>query len=232
MQTVIQDFEGRVQEVQEYFKLLKQLEEPDAAIHNPRKRGARPKAVNDVCIKVMRATAFLLVYNLVESAIRSGIDVLYKRIELDEMSFEDVRNELQRIWIGQRHRSLDRSSASPGRYHEVAEEIASDIVARSVVSLSTGKLSLGGSLDARAIREVCKRHGVAVSVHHRALGGAELSTVKSRRNALAHGHESFAECGQQYTVADLERIKQQSVIFVRSILRNIEKYVAKAGYAA
>jgi hypothetical protein len=56
--------------------------------------------------------------------------------------------------------------------------------------------------------------------------------VKTQRNDLAHGSISFSECGRQYTVDELERIKRQVVVFMRSILRSIGAYIRKQSYAA
>ena len=69
-------------------------------------------------------------------------------------------------------------------------------------------------------------------IHHRAKGGVELGTVKEQRNALGHGNVTFTECGRQYAVSDLERIKRQTVVFVRSILKNVKRYLEEDAYVA
>ncbi len=40
------------------------------------------------------------------------------------------------------------------------------------------------------------------------------------------------DCGQQYTVLDLYRIKKQAVIYVRGVLKSIENFTVSNGYAA
>jgi hypothetical protein len=50
-------------------------------------------------------------------------------------------------------------------------------------------------------------------------------------NALAYGNTSFSDCGQQYPVTDLQRIKRPAVIFVRGVLKSLEKSISSTGYA-
>jgi len=125
---------------------------------------------------------------------------------------------------------LDLFSSSPQTYHGKAYEMITGILDNLVVELSEQRLPVSGNLDADLVRKVCRKHGVSVSVHHAAKGGSRLSLIKKQRNALAHGDSSFAECGRQYTVQDLIGIKNETVIFMRSILRNVSKFAARRSY--
>ena len=231
MNAVIQEFEERVAEVDEYLKLLARLENPDIAIFYISKR-RKSNILKHGSLKVMKATVFLLIYNLVESAIRSGFRHLHLQIEAERRTLHDVRDELRRLWVGQQFDKMDRNSASPLNYRTTADKIVNEILQKNIVSLSTAELPVSGNLDANSIRKVCRSHGVKVKAHHRASGGQVLDTVRKQRNALGHGNVSFSECGKQYTVVDLERIKQESVIFVRSVLRNIQQFVNLNEYVA
>lgn len=230
MDAVIQEFKERVAEVDEYLKLLERLEDPNVAIIDVSTR-RRIQVLKHGSLKVMKATVFLLVYNLVESAIRSAFDCLYQQIASEKRTVAHLRSELRRLWTGQQFDKLDRNSASLGNYRDVAHRLVDDIILQSLVVLSSDALPVSGNLDADAIRKVCRSHGVKVRTHHRAQGGQVLETVKKQRNALGHGNVSFSFCGQQYAVSDLKRIKQQSVVFVHSVLRNIKRYVEANDYA-
>lgn len=233
MQTVLDDFERRVDEINAFFNLLKRLDDPNTALCNKSDPRRVARAIEEDCIKVMKATAFLLIYNLVESGIRSALNAVYERIVADGRRIEEVRGELRQLWIQQRHSEFDIFSASPRTYKEVAERLVDDVLAKTVIKLDAQDLpGVSGNLDAAAIRTICKRHGISFKAHYVAKGGDRLLIVKEQRNALAHGEVSFAECGRQHTVEDLVRIKQQAVVFVRSIVRNIKKYAEKQEYAA
>ncbi len=231
MDEVIEEFEERVVEVAAFLKVLERLENPDVVLVHRRKR-RRLRVLKDSSHKVMKATVFLLIYNLVESAIRSAFRQLYTTIEVEKKTAAELRRELRRVWVGQQFDKFAEGTASLRNYREVAEKLADQIIEDTAIRLSADLLPVSGNLDADVIRKVCHSHGIPVRTHFRALGGCELETVKRQRNALGHGDVSFSACGQQYAVTDLKRIHRQSVVFVRSILKNIRRYVEEAAFSA
>ncbi|QDT83064.1 MAE_28990/MAE_18760 family HEPN-like nuclease [Gimesia chilikensis] len=223
MQEVIDDFNDRVAEVEQYLKVLERLEMPGVVIYD--KTTKREKRVfQEGSLKVMKATVFLLIYNIVESAIRSAFGYIYDEIATAGMTNDNIRAELRKIWIGQHFKKLDDDSASARTFRELVESLVEDISNNKNITLEDRYLPVSGNLDSDVIRNVCHRHGVVVRVHRNAAGGVELKTVKEQRNALAHGSMTFSECGKQYTVSDLIRIKKQSVTFVKGILGNVKDY--------
>jgi hypothetical protein len=231
MQPVIDDFNQRVTEVDRYLQVLERLENPSVVLYD-RNTQRKLRVYGEGSLKVMKATVFLLIYNVVESSVRSAFGYLYDQIEAEAKSCSELSEELRQVWIRQQFLMMDEGSASPKNYRELVERIASDILTESTVQLSKDRLPVAGNLNSAQIRRVCQTHGVSAKAHHRASGGVELETVKSQRNALAHGDTSFSTCGEQYTVSDLKRIKQQAVVFVRSILRNVRRFVQDKRYAA
>ena len=231
MNAIISEFEQRASEIDSYLKLLGRMEQPDVILYNRAKR-RRLRVFGQDSFKVMKATVFLLIYNLVEASIRSAFRRVYEKIEDEGKTLGDVRKELRNLWIGQQFRTFDSDSASARNYRELIERLAEEVLQNSVLKLSAKRLPISGNLDSDRIRNVCKRHGVEVKVHGRAKGGVELGTVKEQRNALGHGSVTFAECGRQYAVSDLERIKRQTVVFVRSILKNVKRYLEEGAYVA
>ena len=68
------------------------------------------------------------------------------------------------------------------------------------------------------------------SSHRVAHMGDRLVTIKDKRNSLAHGDESFVECGRQHTVSELLEMKKEAVKYLRGVLRNIKTYVNNEKY--
>lgn len=231
MDDVFEDFETRVLEVDAYLKVLDRLERPDVALMN-RSTRREVKVFGDDSFKVMKATVFLLLYNIVEATVRSAFRELYQRLKSEGKTFADVREELRKLWVGQGFRVLDFDSAARRNYRELAEDLTESVINGTILSLSEEQLPISGNLNAKEIRRVCHLHGIEVTAHYRARGGAELETVKRHRNHLGHGNVTFSDCGQQFAVSDLKRIKSECVVFVRSVLKNIKKYVDNAEYAA
>ena len=58
----------------------------------------------------------------------------------------------------------------------------------------------------------------------------DLETVKERRNDLAHGALSFAECGRDYSIKDLGEINDQAVLFLGGLLAGMKQYYDEKQY--
>jgi hypothetical protein len=232
MLAVIEDFEQRVLEVHGYFRLLKAIEWPGSEVHARTKPSHRIVPIEDEWRKVAKATGYLLIYNVVESAIRSAFARLYDVIASEGNRLQNVDKLILDLWVDGEHKRVSRESATPASYRKKAAEMVVAALADEIVRLDAAVLPVAGNLDARKIRELCELHGVSHGTHRAARGGAELQTVKDQRNALAHGHSSFSECGRNVTIDDLCRIAKEAEIFVRGILRNVERYMKRRGYVS
>lgn len=231
MEAVKKAFEARAEETQQYIKVLERLDSEYVVLFDKRTKRQKRVFEND-SRKVMKATVFLLLYNLVESSVRSAFEELYEAIHREGSPAMDLRLEFQKIWIRQKYRSFDKNSATNLKFIEITEELIADFSARTACKFRTDKMSVSGNLDQNAIKKICKEHGIDARVHRSALNGAELATVKNNRNHLAHGNVSFIDCGEQYTVSDLTRIMRQTVVFVRGVLKSMEKFIESKGFSA
>lgn len=70
----------------------------------------------------------------------------------------------------------------------------------------------------------------AKNISKGAKGGKDLLTIKTNRNDLAHGTKSFSEIGRNYTVTELQEMKEAAFAYLDSILKNIESYIQKQEY--
>ncbi|WP_258237846.1 MAE_28990/MAE_18760 family HEPN-like nuclease [Pseudomonas sp. Q2-TVG4-2] len=227
---LLSDFNDRVKEIDQFIRFLAMVEEGGASVHRAEKKTHRNKQIDDGCFKIMKASAFLLLYNLIESSIRSSFDLVYESIKHDSLSPSQLNMLFRDLWVRQRFLILDGHSASPRNYQEITIKIINDIFEDSSVILDAARLPVSGNLDAEEIRKICRKHGISSATHYSANGGEKLGLVKKQRNALAHGNASFVEVGRQFTVGDIDAIKQQTVVFVRSILRNILKFSERKSY--
>ena len=231
MQTVINAFNERIEEVNLYFRFLEQLEVPEVSFYFPQKRTHKFKEIEPDIFKMLKANAFLIIYNLVESSIRDGILEIYRQIGANSYTYESVRKEIQEIWLRYNYRQIFKETANWESARETAARLVEEAINRTTIELDKDAIPFSGNLDARQIRKICDSHGISHRPHPRADGGEKLRTVKTQRNALAHGERSFSECGRDYTFNDLKEIKRQSIIFVRSILRNMMRYANQKQYA-
>lgn len=231
MNTIMDEFASRVAEVDAYIKVLVRLEDPNVVIFD-RSRKRKLSLIGQGSFKVMKATVFLMIYNLVESSIRSGFRSLYEQMHSEGKTVSELRVELRKLWIGGKYQRVAKKSATLQSFEEAATEIVEIVLSQSVAELRHESLPISGNLDADKIRDLCQKHGVVIQLHRQAFGGSELVTVKRQRNALGHGESSFESCGQQYSVSDLVRIKKQAVVFVRGVLKSLAKYINEEQYIA
>lgn len=229
MDLVLENFDERVSEVESYIGLLQLIDKPGAKVHA---EGKRPKQIDTATLKTMKASCFLMLYNLVESSIRSSMEKLYEEMNSAKKTLPEFDSFVKEVWIKQKFRDLDPFSSNQTSYRNLIRAMVEEVLSASCVSLNVDKLHISGNLDAREIRNLFTLHNIPTRTHYRALGGGELKTVKDQRNLLAHGAVSFSDCGQQYSVESIIAIKKQTVVFLRSALRNVKSYIENTSYAA
>ncbi|QSQ42429.1 hypothetical protein ISN35_03535 [Xanthomonas translucens pv. undulosa] len=224
MELVERETASRLQEIEVLLKLIREIERPRSKI-----RVAVPSAAQSVT--TLKASSFLLLYNVIESCVRMAFQQTYSEMQQDGVRFEDFPDGIREIWIKQEF-SVPLDTANQSTYLQRARGIAERIAARDVPQLDPRKLPISGSLDGQSIQRLCTKHGVSLRIAKRARGGVELVTIKEQRNALAHGHKSFAECGREYGVDDLERIYRQTKHFLTGFTRSVSKFNSSRGYRA
>lgn len=232
MQSVFENFEGKVVEVEKYYKVLETLDDARTRIY---KQYATRKSVITLdidALKIMKSTCFLMLYNLIESTVRESFSELYDQVNREEETLNKFNESFRKLWLKQQFKNADPISSNQNTYRDIVSSVVDGILKEDNFSLNSDHLPISGNLDAKKIRELFNNHSIDLKIHYTALGGGELRTVKDKRNELAHGNISFSECGQEYTVEDLLNIKRKTVTYLRSTLRFIKKYSEKKGYAA
>jgi hypothetical protein len=88
-----------------------------------------------------------------------------------------------------------------------------------------------GNLDSRKVKETAIEYGFSHSTDYSKTGnGEDLLIIKSNRNALAHGFQSFSEVGRGKSADELLKIKNKTIRYLRQILENIEQYLLNQDY--
>jgi MAE_28990/MAE_18760-like HEPN len=227
MSVLITQFEDRVTEIELYFDFLRLVVVEKASLAHGSKR-SKMKEFDTELIKILKANAFLLLYNLVESSIRDGLRRIYEAIAKEGLTYERLRRELREVWV---HNMV---SPDPSRAVEKSTmrvvELIEKIVANELVTFDVKFISVSGSLDAAKVRDLADRYGFSHKTSAKAQGGAVLVDVKRERNNLAHGHKSFAECGRDLTYKNLLMTKNRAIVYMRQILNNVDHYIDNKHY--
>ena len=152
--------------------------------------------------------------------------MIYETISTDRPTYEDACDEIRKIWIDANFRKIFTPTANWNSAKERATKLIEEAIGRTAMDLGAEAIPMRGNLDAREIRRICSVHGISQQADQ----GEKLRVVKSERNALGRSDKSFGECGREYGVSDLERIKDEAVVFIRKILDNMNQYLVRKRY--
>lgn len=217
MQTVLDDFNKRAKEITDYVVFIKNLENQNIKINQEN----QVTKIDIELLKTLKATAYLLIYNLIESTMRLAIEYIFNEIKTKKVSFDNLRQELKRlIWQNIKNKSADTLT-------EKIINIGKDIID---ASFDSSKL-FSGNVDAKEIKETAKKFGFSYQTDDtNTRGGTDLLSIKTHRNNLAHGWESFNDVGKNATGENLGEISERVIEYLRQILENIEQYLANEEY--
>jgi hypothetical protein len=223
-------YNERVCEIDFYYDALGQL---DDEVSQTLGSSVEPlgKYKQDGFLKILKANALLMIYNLVESTVLNGIEEIYDKLKTNGATYSTVRKEIQDIWFSYKFKQVYDQKAHYGSYKDKALEIVNSIMTGETIELNRDALPLSGNLDADEIRKVCTTgHGISFRPDDSCKGGVRLSDVREKRNLLAHGTLSFSECGREYSLEDLVEIKKQTYGFLTGLLDGMKKYYDDEGY--
>lgn len=217
-------FNDRKHEVDLYFKLIVYLDEL-------KKTDDEDRILYDKdIIKIVRANALLMLYNLVESTLVNGIEEVYNVFKTEQITYSQVSREIQDIWFNYKFSNAYNKNAQFSTYKKTAEDIVFSILGQEPLVLDRKATGISGNLDAQIIRDICRKHGITFKTPSDCHGGNHLTIVKEQRNQLAHGTLSFVECGRDFTVNDLVEIKAEVENFLIGFIDAIEAYYDNKEY--
>jgi len=219
---LFKDFEERSQEVSKFLMLLKNLEQGSIKLNMGNSRNKKNKIIDPDLDKTLRSTGYLLLYNLVESAMRNAIEVICNEIKSNDIAFDELRDELKQ--------NIIKNFKKNHSHKNSVEDIENISVYIAFIGLSSEK-AFSGNITAEVIKQAAIAYGFSCETNARKTkNGADIKQIKNRRNDLAHGIESFKEVGKYATADDLLRIKKSVICYLREILENIEYYISNKEY--
>jgi len=224
VQLTIGIFNDRVNEIELCFEAIEQLYNTQTAFET------NYTFHNDDFLKMLKANALMMVYNLVESSMMGGILEIYDQVKMLGLSYNDVRKEIRDIWFAFKFNQVYDRNAHYNSYRDKALEIINGIIGNDIIELNRKATDISGNLDADTIRQVCHDHGIVFSVDANCRGGVVLTDVKDKRNNLAHGTISFVECGRDYSLDELTKIKNETILFLKGLLDGMKSYYDNGKY--
>lgn len=223
---VERDFRLRCREIIKHLNTLRFIEDHGAFLVSPSGASRQGEARMKIDINtrhVMKASTLLHFYNLVESTVYSCLREIGEEIVSQRVSFRDLSQPWQEAFLRDVGKIGD--PLNPDRRLENLKEVCVAVSPGSVAKFSP-RLS-AGNLNDDSIGRIFKRHGLSLRLGSRLqmrikrhvvdnMGVLEL--VRVRRNQLAHGQISFADCGRVLTVVDLRGWAASIIRYLRVVL--------------
>jgi hypothetical protein len=213
----IVDLDDRKRQVKHYLLVV-------ATVERKLKFGPVSR-VQEGRLLTLRAGAFLVLYNLIESSTRAGIEAIHSQIISEGVSLPLLNEKLRKEVIIR----FRKSTRMPG--NDTAIDFSSAFVALALAQDEGIKIS--GSVDAKKIRSFGDRYGFSCVTDKIATrDGSDLVEIKQNRNDLAHGLKTYEEVGRDYTSRDLMMLSKRSMAYITAISYNIARYLESAAYLA
>ncbi|MEH6353106.1 MAE_28990/MAE_18760 family HEPN-like nuclease [Pseudomonas sp. 3JA] len=216
------EYNKRKTEVTSYLNLVSFLNGDNIEIKND---DNSIYIVTSVETTTLKASFFLVLYNIVEATVREGIRSIYNAINDQGLSFSKLNDRLQEIWWHSHHESISSTprDALIRRVYEVyclcKTETSPEF--RDFIA------GISGNLDADGVRSVCQKYGIEPVAD-----GRDLKSVKNNRNWLAHGNKSFSEVGKDATPSELQESMARVFSFLDEYVNNITSYIEKGSFAS
>jgi hypothetical protein len=216
---LFEDFDERAKEVSQYFIFLKNLEQESIKLS----MGSKPKikAIDPNLLRTLKASGFLLLYNLAEATMRNAIEAIFDELKNESVSYDRLRPEIKKIVL----KNIKKQNTDD--LHAGILEVSIDIISASFDPQDV----FSGNIDGRKIKDTAIKYGFSHATDARKTrDGTDLLIIKTNRNDLAHGFKSFTEVGRDKTADELLAIESRVVKYLRQILQNIEAYLEDREY--
>ena len=224
MEGIILEFESKVKEINEYFLFISTTTHLERDFDET-KIVKVSKTVQDI----LKANLFLLLYNLVESSFKKSLESICIQITNDEITYVKVVPEIRKIWINKQYKNFESTCVIP-REMQKSEFLMNKIddIAQDIIKIQFDN-ELSGNVTTKQIKDLTTQYGLQ-SNEILEKEANSLFIIKNKRNNLAHGNESFSECGRDYTLEKLEEIKDESINYMKFILTHIKKFIEDKKY--
>lgn len=211
------DFQARKREISRYIRFVDKISREKLAIVDAvSKETVYDPADQSELIKTLKANAFLLLYNLLESTLKNSIEAIFDELQGKGVDFDSCRDELRHVVLGNlKRRNID--------------DIVPDIsrIATDLISATFKKdMLFSGNVDGRLVRNTAKEYGF----HAPRRRSDELLVVKSNRNDLAHGNKTFSEVGREYDMRRIKRITKEVFDYLNELIDNVDTYLENEHY--
>lgn len=172
-------------------------------------------------ISILKSSLVLILYNTIESTVTLLLQEIHNTASI--YNYEQLSDKL-RVLITEYY-----------FYNSKKSDIKKNLDLLSINALKFPTLddfekrvnSYSGNLDSRAIDNTLSKYGVGKL---RTNDREKLVIVKNIRNKIAHGELMFKEACRNFTINELEKIKNATENAMLDIIQQTNHYLQRQGY--
>jgi len=231
--TIKTEFDKRIIEIELFYEVLETIEHdnPKILAYNVTEEETIEIKLNSARIDIFRSSAYLLLYNLIESTIYNSITSIFDSISDNDVKYFEMIEEVQKYWLNNlyKHDEKKKKETIIETFMNIANQIFNN-----TIELASNEISYGGSLDARTIFDTAKSMRIQIGsvrrIYDENVHGNILKDIKQKRNWLAHGEKTFTEIGSISTYSQLNDAKDNVKIFLEEFINSVETYIQHQHY--
>ena len=164
-----------------------------------------------------RSSALVMLYNLVESTMSNALLDIYSAMSSQNASFDALSSKVRQIILS------NLKGHAPAKIESVLVNLCVDVHSKTFVKSEF----FSGNVDAKLIRKTVKDYGVSTQFDYKE---DTLLTIKSKRNSLAHGDDSFEGVGKDLTARDLIQYYWKVRRYLTLTLEDFEAFILCNGF--
>lgn len=224
------DFLERCEEIQRYIQFVDVLDGTGKNVLS------KVNSINEVELshdidrelhKTLRASTYLLIYNLLESTMSDALDAVYATLVSKNVDYMMLNDKFKKVVL---------SNIKKGLSDKAITEVLTNNTDIRTVFLSHGynKRDLfNGNLDVRVIKDFANKYDFSIRPVNSISGVYNPEIIKEiriKRNALAHGAISFAQCGQNIPVFSLRQKFEEAQKLLLAVFNGLDSLLSQEKY--
>lgn len=234
------DYSDKLLDINDYLELINTLDD----IKNPKLLGESITSNQLVSLsiernlkKTLRSSTYLLLYNLIESTMTACIDAIYSTLK--KLEIQHHANQNTDYFIFQLRDSI--------RKH-ILKQYGSIFSNDGIIAISDNRLSVfntiidkgydkkglfNGNIDYSVIRDEAKKFGFNVRPIDPPTGlfdPEDILNIKTNRNILAHGGETFSECGNRLSIGEMGKKFNSTINMLNAVFVAIDNYLVNESF--
>lgn len=227
-------YKRRRHEVFRYIKFVCEYERGSSStgtqpIKTKSKESSESSRIRDLK-KMLRATTYLVLYNFMEATAENAMQAVYRTLSKENLDFDNLEPKLKRKLLKniKKHFPPDNEAFLEP---PLSKKMFTLSLERFLCSNPEKKERLfTGNVDSKRIKDCLAEYGILGQNDNNLPHAAYAQEIKDNRNSLAHGQQSFVECGQDVSCDSLPEIAKNTALWLRAILQSVTVYLENKEY--